>query len=731
MDLKRINFPKLKIDEGLKKRLKKVFLKKRGIGLIAFSLFLVLFFYLTILRDLPSPIRLSSTSIPQSTQILDRNDKLLFAIYRNKDLTILPISEIPKYVQQATIAIEDRNFYHHGAIDLKGVSRAIVAILFHKRIEGGSTITQQLVKNSLLSPERTLPRKIKEIILAYATEAVYSKNQILEMYLNQTPYGGTAWGVEAAAKTYFGKKAKDLTLSEAALIAGLPEAPTTNSPFGSHPERAKERQEQVLSSMYQEGYITAEQKDKAIKEQLKYNKVANEIKAPHFVLYVKDLLVKKYGEKMVEEGGLKVRTTLDLDIQEYAQASVAAEVARLGPYHVTNGAAMVTNPATGEILAMVGSKDYFDSSIDGNVNVALAQRQPGSSIKPINYAVGLLKGYTAATPFVDNKICFPNVAQPPYCPVNYDGKFHGILSIRYALGNSINIPAVKMLKLNGVDAMIATASAMGISTFTEPERYGLSLTLGGGEVTMQDMTEAFGVFANQGYRIGLTPILKVTKASGREVLEEYKPPKSPIFGKKVLPQGVSFIISDILSDNGARAMEFGDNSQLKIPGKAVSAKTGTTNDFRDNWTFGYTPSYVVAVWVGNNDNSPMTYLASGITGAAPIWNDVMSHLLKDKQSQPYFQPPDVIRKEVCQTTGLLPDGKCPTRFEYFVRGTENSLTKYVAEKQNIWVNKDTQQPPPPGVTDNNLELKEQTVVKDATGENFCLSCPQPTPSPTP
>jgi len=721
----------INIDEDIKKRFKKNFLKKRNLSIILISLFFVLFFYIAILRDLPSPTKLASSEISQSTQILDRNDKLLFTIYKNRDLTFIPLSEIPKYMQQATLSIEDKNFYYHGAIDLKGVTRAMVAIIFHKRIEGGSTLTQQLVKNSLLSPERTLPRKIKEIILSYATEAVYSKNQIFEMYLNQTPYGGTAWGVEAAAKTYFGKKAKDLSLSEAALLAGLPEAPTSNSPFGVHPERAKERQEQVLKDMNQEGYITAEQKEKGVREQLKYRKVANEIKAPHFVLYVKDLLVRKYGEKMVEEGGLRVKTTLDLDIQEYAQASVSAEVAKLGPYHVTNGAAMVTNPATGEILAMVGSKDYFDTAIDGNVNVTLSERQPGSSIKPINYAVGLLKGYTAATPFVDNKICFPSALQPPYCPVNYDGKFHGVLSMRYALGNSINIPAVKMLKLNGVDAMIATASAMGISTFIEPDRYGLSLTLGGGEVTMHDMAQAFGVFANQGYRVDLTPILKITKAANGKVLDEYKPPKSPIFGKKVLPQGVSFIISDILADNGARAMEFGENSQLKIPGKFVSAKTGTTNDFKDNWTFGYTPSYVVSVWVGNNDNSPMTYLASGITGAAPIWNDIMSHLLKDKPQQPYIQAPDVVRKEVCEVTGLLPNSGCKTRFEYIVKGTEQSLSKFVAEKQNIWVNKDTQVPPPPGVTDNNLELKEQTVVQDPTGEKFCLSCPTPTPSPSP
>lgn len=713
------------------RRLKKIFLSRRNLPIVVLSLFLVFSFYFLILKDLPSPTRLSSASIPQSTQIFDRNEKLLFTIYKNRDLTFVPLSEIPKHVREATIAIEDKDFYYHGAIDLRGITRALFSIVFKQELQGGSTLTQQLVKNSLLTPERTLPRKIKEIILAYATEAVYSKNQILEMYLNQTPYGGTAWGVEAASKTYFGKKAKDLTLAEAALLAGLPEAPTTNSPFGSHPERAKQRQEQVLLAMYQEGYITREQKEKTVKETLKFKKVANEIRAPHFVLYIKDLLVKKYGEKIVEEGGLRVKTTLDLTIQEYAQASVSAEIARLGPHHVTNGAALVTNPGTGEILAMVGSKDYFDETIDGNVNVTLAQRQPGSSIKPVNYAVGLIKGYTAATPFVDNKICFPNPGQAPYCPVNYDGKFHGVLSMRYALGNSINIPAVKMLKLNGVESMIATASAMGISTFKDPSRYGLSLTLGGGEVTMHDMAQTFGVFANQGYRVDLVSILKVARAGDGKVLEEYKPPKSPIFGKKVLPQGVSFIISNILADNGARVLEFGENSQLKIQGKVVSAKTGTTNDFRDNWTIGYTPSFIVAVWVGNNDNSPMSYLASGITGAAPIWNDIMSYLLKDKPAQPYQQPPDVIRKEVCALTGLLPDGKCQTRFEYFVRGTENTLARYIAEKQNLWINKDTQQPPPPGTEDKNIELKEQIVVKDPTGETFCLSCPTPTPSPSP
>ncbi|PJE58075.1 MAG: penicillin-binding protein, partial [Candidatus Portnoybacteria bacterium CG10_big_fil_rev_8_21_14_0_10_36_7] len=508
--------------------------------LIGFLFFIP--FYIFILKDLPSPTRLTSSKIPQSTQIFDRNGTLLYAIYAQKNQTFIPLSSIPEHVQKATIAIEDKDFYRHGPIDLRGITRSVYSIIFHRQLQGGSTLTQQLVKNSLLTPERTILRKIKEVILSFATELLYPKDKILEMYLNQIPYGGTSYGVEAAAQTYFGKHAKNLTLSEAALLAGLPEAPTTFSPFGSHPELAKKRQEDALKKMYEQKYIKKDVMEKAIKEPLSYQKISSRIKAPHFVLYVKDLLSKKYGEQIVEQGGLKVTTSLDLLTQEMTQASVSAEVDQLKNSNVGNGAAVVTNPATGEILAMVGSHDYFDTENDGNVNVAIAHRQPGSSIKPINYATGLIKGYSAATPFIDQRTCFPNPGHPDYCPVNYDGKWHGIVQMRFALANSINIPAVKMLKINGIEDMIATASAMGITTFTDPRRYGLSLTLGGGEVTMLDMATAYGVFANGGYKISLHPILKVIDNKGK-ILEEYKAPASPIFGKKVLPEGVAFIIS--------------------------------------------------------------------------------------------------------------------------------------------------------------------------------------------
>ena len=640
---------------------------------------------------------------------------------------------MPKYVQEATIAIEDRNFYEHGAVDLRGIARAFVSTVFHKQVQGGSTLTQQLVKNSLLTQEQTILRKIKEIILAFATELVYSKSQILEMYLNQSPYGGPAYGVEAASQTYFGKHAKDLDLAQSALLAGLPQSPTQYSPFGAHPELARQRELEVLKAMQEQSYITRAEEQKAEKESLNYKRISNNIEAPHFVLYVKDILIARYGEKKVEEGGLKVVTSLDLNIQNFAESSVAKEVGDLPKYyHVTNGAALVTDPATGEILAMVGSKDYFDTSIDGNVNVTTALRQPGSSIKPINYAVGLINKYGASTAFIDQPICFPNQGGKDYCPVNYDGKWHGLVQMRYALGNSLNIPAVKMLKANGVEAMVATASAMGITTFIHPEDYGLSLTLGGAEVRMVDMATAFGVFANAGYRVDIEPILKVTDKNGK-VLEQYIPPQSPIFGKKVLPEGVAFIISDILADNGARLLEFGDNSQLKIPGKVVSVKTGTTNDFKDNWTIGYTPSLLVAAWVGNDDNTAMSGLVSGITGAAPIWNDIMSHLLEKKTPEPMPRPPSVIQKQVCSDTGLLPPPPgsgptCPTRLEYFVKGTEP--TKGQPGAQQTWIDKTTQDLPKKGQTDN-LESKDEVVYTDPVGDQYCLTCNHPTPTPSP
>ncbi len=717
------------------KILKKLF---RGKKLIVIIILLFLFVstvsasYFFVLKDIPSAAKIAQNNFPQSTKIYDRNGVLLYTIYSTRNQSFVPLERIPKPIQQATIATEDKDFYKHGAIDLRGIARAFYSTVFKKEIQGGSTITQQLVKNSLLSPEQTITRKVKEIILSFVVEGLYSKDQILEMYLNQVAYGGTAWGVQSASYVYFNKPVWDLNLAEGVFLAGLPEAPSIYSPFGPNPERGEQRKAEVLRLMREQGYITEQQEKQAKETKLTFSEHVDTIEAPHFVMYVKDLLVKKYGLRQVEQGGLQVRTSLDLSIQNFAQQTVASEVAKLEGSNVTNGASLVTNPQTGEILAMVGSRNYFDAENDGNVNVTLAKRQPGSSIKPINYATGLIKGYTAATPIIDEKKCFPNPSGKAYCPVNYDGSFHGVTNMRSALANSYNIPAVKMLQMNGLDAMIATASAMGINSFQNPERYGLSLTLGGGEVTMLEMSEAFGVFANGGYKIPLQPILKVTDRNGK-ALEEYTPPKSPIFGEKVIPEGVAFIISHILQDNNARTPAFGSNSLLRIKDYPVSVKTGTTNDYRDNWTVGYTPSYVVTVWVGNNNNTPMRGVTSGVTGAAPIWNKIMSELLENTKKEPLQQPQNVVGREVCSSSGLLPPpegtpDRCPTHFEYFLK--DNVPTRTDPGRTKVFINQETGGLAEEGQTEN-IEEKDEIVITDETGDRYCVTCPHPQASPTP
>ncbi|HWY79219.1 MAG TPA: transglycosylase domain-containing protein [Candidatus Sulfotelmatobacter sp.] len=715
------------------KRVRKLSLQKKTflffVLLIVAIAIILAAFYLLALKDLPSPTKLSNNTQSYSSQIYDRNGKLLYTLYGNRNQTFVPLMKIPKEMQEATIAIEDRNFYHHGAVDFRGIIRAAYSILIHKQIQGGSTLTQQLVKNSLLSPEQTFQRKIKEVILAFATEVMYSKDQILEMYLNQVPYGGTTYGVEAAAQTYFGKDINKLSLAQIAFLAALPEAPSELSPNGSHPELGLQRQHDVLNNMYEQGYVTKTQRDSTLNEKLTFQKITNPIKAPHFVFYIRDLLIQKYGQKIVEEGGFKIITSLDLNVQNLTQKAVADEVASVANYHVTNGAALVTEPATGEILAMVGSKNYYDLN-SGNVNDTLALIQPGSSIKPLNYALGLLNGYGASTPFIDAAICFPDPPNKPYCPHNYDMQYHGIVQMRYALANSYNIPAVEMLKLNGLPAFISFAQKMGITTFTDPSNYGLSLTLGGGEVRMIDMATAFGVFANQGYRIDLHPILKITNRKGN-LVEQYNPPASPIFGQKVLPSSVTFVISHILADNQARIAEFGPNSALKVDKQYVSVKTGTTNDYRDNWTIGYTPSYLVAAWVGNNDHSPMNGVVTGITGAAPIWHDIMTELLKNKKSEISQKPPDVFGETVCTTTGLIASKNgngCPTRFEYLIGGKNPKAPTITTEK--VWVDKTTNTEAPAGTT-TNVEQRDETVMLDTMGNKYCISCAVISPTPVP
>ncbi len=675
-------------------------------------------------KDLPSPKQLESRQVPQTTKIYDRNGELLYNIYTDQNRTIVPLSEIPDDLKHATIAIEDKDFYRHRGFDIYGITRAARKTLFEGNLQGGSTITQQLVKSAFLTPERTIDRKIKELYLAFRVEMAFSKDKILEMYLNQVPYGGTAWGVAAAAEQYFGKEVKDLNLSESALLAGLPAAPTYYSPFGNDPERAKTRQKLVLKRMLDDGYISRAQADEAAAQKLNFRQATVDIKAPHFVMYVREYLASKYGEQVASQGGLKVTTTLDLGLQEKTQEIVKDNIDKLKVYRVSNGAALVTKPKTGEILAMVGSKDFFDQSIDGNVNVTVASRQPGSSIKPINYATALERRLiTLATIIMDVPTTFSGGPRP-YRPVNYDGKSHGPVTVRNALGNSYNIPAVKVLAINGVGEMIKKARDMGITTFEDEARYGLSLTLGGGEVRMTDMATAFGVFANEGLRQDVVSVLKIEDSEGRTI-EEFKQKA----GRRVLSREVSFLISSILSDNGARSAAFGANSLLKIDGKTVAVKTGTTDDKRDNWTIGYTPSYLVGVWVGNNDNTPMNpAITSGITGATPIWNQIVKEVLKDKINEAFKVPSGVVGLETCSVTGGAKNEKCSGRFEYFLAGTEPKKDTFA--KAKVWVDKTTGQVVEPGSP--NAEEKEEVVVKDPYSQkDFCVSCPQPAPSPTP
>ena len=691
-----------------------------GFGLFALIVFIWIF------KDLPSPTRLGSFPFPASTSIYDRHGKILYEIFSEKNRTPVKIKDLPEYVKWATIASEDKNFYKHHGFDVGGILRASFNIVFHQTLQGGSTITQQLVKNALLEdPRRNLRRKIREALLTYGAEVFYSKDQILEMYLNQAPYGGTAWGIETASRTYFNKEAKDLTLAETALLAGLPASPTRFSPFGAHPELAKERQTRVLQRMIEDKYITEEEKKKAVEEELKYAPATVGIKAPHFVLYVKELLVDQYGEKMVEQGGLKVQTTLDLDLQDFAQQTVGTEVGKLKNLHITNGAALATNPKTGEILAMVGSKDYFDNEIDGNVNVTLRPRQPGSSIKPLNYALGLEKKIiTPATVLNDVPTCFAVSGQKLYCPVNYDGTFHGPTQVRFTLGNSYNIPAVKVLALNGLEDFVKKATEMGITTFKDPKNYGLSITLGGGEIKMVDMATAFSSFANLGIRQDIWAIKKIEDSRGKVLFE-----KKEEEGPRVLPMGVAYLISHILLDNNARSAAFGPSSYLVVKNHPeVSVKTGTTNDRRDNWTIGYNPSRLVAVWVGNNDNTAMSYVASGVTGASPIWNKIMTFALKDQKQEWPLKPEDVVGVSVCNLSGKMPnpDSPCETRFEYFLEGTVPSEVENL--KTFVEVDKTNGQLASGKTPPENKEMQEHQIIFDPLGIPFCLDCPFPTES---
>jgi membrane peptidoglycan carboxypeptidase len=661
------------------------------VSLVAGIIFVVLIFAIFSYK-LPSPDQLLYRDKELSTRLLDRNDQPIYEVFGEKNRELIELSNISQHVVYATLAAEDSDFYIHSGFSIRGMFRAVRNTLTGKGLQGGSTLTQQVAKNTLLTQERKVDRKIKEFILSLQIENKYTKDQILQMYLNETPYGGQNYGILTASKAYFNKEPKDLTLAEGAYLAGLPQSPSTYSYYSSDPAKGLARKDYVLYLMKVRGWVGSDSKrhfisdeeyESAKKEELKFERANALFHSPHFVFYIKELLAKKYGEELVEGGGLVVKTTLDLQIQELAEKVVKEEVEKARSLDVGNGAMVVLDTKTGGVLAMVGSKDYFGQTepencisggtgpgsctFDPNLNVALALRQPGSAIKPITYSTLLSKGYSASYPFIDVPTVFENIAgEKVYKPENYDGTFRGVMSLRKSLGNSLNIPAVKALKIAGVGSMIDQAEKMGINTFRRPEGYGLALTLGGGETTLLQLTGAYTTFADKGMFHEPIGILQVKNAKGEVLFEQ-----SQAMGTRALSEDVAFLIADILSDDGARSEAFGFNSLLNIPGRQVAVKTGTTDDKRDNYAVGFTPSIVAGTWVGNNNNDKMNpYLASGITGATPIYHRFMVEYLKDKPVEKFEAPKTVKKMTVDRLTGMLPYDDYDTRSEWFAQGTE-------------------------------------------------------------
>lgn len=592
-------------------------------------------------KDLPSPDKLVEREIIQSTKIYDRTGEfLLYDIHGEEKRTLIEFNQMPEPIKWATIIMEDDDFYHHHGIDFRGIARALWANVRGRQIlEGGSTITQQLIKNTILTSERTFSRKFKEIILALEIEQKFSKDDILKMYLNEVAYGSNAYGIEAASQTFLNKHAWDLTLTESCFLASLPKAPTYYSPYGNHPEELKSRQIKCLNRLAHLGYITEQERDEAKEEKLNLATRSYDLKAPHFVMFIKQYLADKYGDQMLEQGGLKVITTLDMELQQIAEQAIENQAKKnLANYRAKNAALCALDPKTGQILAMVGSVNYFDLENDGNVNVCTRPRQPGSSFKPYVYATAFKQGFTPETIIFDLATDFEVGENKEYIPHNYNEKEYGPVTFRQGLAMSLNIASVKVLYLAGVQDSIKTAHEMGITTLQEPNQYGLSLVLGGGEVKLIDHVSAFGAFATEGVSNKPNGILRIESPQG-EILEEFE-----LNEQRVLDIQIARLINNILSDNETRTPMFGAASKLYLGERPVAAKTGTTNEFRDAWTIGYTPSLVAGVWVGNNDNSKMNKGAGGAAVAAPIWNEFMSRALTGKPIENFFEPEPVVRE---------------------------------------------------------------------------------------
>lgn len=622
--------------------------KIAGVGFV-----MLLAVFLWFGKDLPNPNKINAKLGAQTTKFWDRkHEKILYEVYGDKNRSIIAFDQMPTTVKQATIAVEDKDFYKHGAFSVFGIGRAFSGVLLRTNRGGGSTITQQYVKNALLTDQRSLSRKIKELILAIEIEQRYSKDDILKLYLNEIPYGSQAYGIQTATKTYFNKDAKELTLDESAMLAAMPQAPSYYSPYGSHTDALIARRNLVLTRMAEQGYITDQQAadakkvDTLAKVQPRQSKFAG-VTAPHFVLYAQDQLADKYGELKVTEGGLDVTTTLDLDKQKAAEAAIAENIATVRKLGGSNAALTAGDPKTGQILAMVGSYDFNDDQF-GAVNVASSLRQPGSSFKPFAYATMFSKNYGPGTTVYDVKTDFGG----GYIPKNYSNKFYGVQSFRSALAGSLNIPAVKALYLAGIPETLNTAHKMGITGLNGSSNdYGLSLVLGSGEVKLVDMVNAYESFANGGVHYEQTPILKVVD-SNNKVIEDNTKPETP---KKVLDPQVAYLVNNVLSDNSARTYIFGANNPLVVPGQTVAAKTGTTTDYRDAWTMGYSTNLVAGVWAGNNDNTAMTQSASSVS--APVWNSFMKKALAGTKTEAFPRPAGIKEVTLDATTGRLATDK--------------------------------------------------------------------------
>lgn len=608
-------------------------------------------------KDLPRPEKFTEREFSQSTKIFDRTgETLLYELYGEEKREVIPLNDMSSYIKNAVVAVEDAKFYDHSGLDYRGLLRSIqIDLKLRKPLAGGSTISQQLIRSTFLTTQKTIERKVREIILTIELERRYSKDQILEWYLNQVPFGPNLYGVESTSKAYFDKSAKDVTLAEAASLAAMIQSP---SYFSSHRDELESRKNHVLDRMAAENYISKEEAEAAKNERVQFIDALGPMKAPHFVLYVKDYLVNKYGEEFLQREGLRVYTSLDLDLQEYAEKIIATETKKNIAVNAYNASLVAIDPKTGEILSMVGSADWYgdplpegctpglDCKFDPKVNVAAygIGRQPGSSFKPFVYATAFQKGVCDdKTIIMDVQTNFGVWGGKPYIPNNYDGLFRGAVSVRSALGQSLNIPAVKVLvDYAGIKDSIENAKKFGITTFKDSSFYGPSIVLGGGEVKLLDLVSAYGIFPTEGLRIPPTPVIKIENVKG-EIIEEIK--KTP---RRVLQPEAARLISDILSDNEARAPLFGWNSALYISDYQVAVKTGTTGDYRDAWTIGYTPSIVIGTWVGNNNNDPINQ-RSGAMIAAPIWRQFMLYALP-KFPKEYFTPPE---SKAAQSDNLL------------------------------------------------------------------------------